>query len=197
MRGDTVSELKALLDRREQVPVEIDGDYVHAAVMMILKYAGEGFSMLFIKRPDNDGDPFSGHMAFPGGKMTEGDDTKLDAAIRETVEEVGIDVRSSGRVLGALDDVNPNNPRASRYAVTPYIAILDEEVEMELCPDEVEAAVWIPVSHLLDDKNFTVRIRERAGREVEDYVYSYGKYIIWGMTGRILRQFFIFSSELF
>jgi 8-oxo-dGTP pyrophosphatase MutT (NUDIX family) len=169
-----------------------EGDFVHAAVMMILSESPEGLSMLFIKRPESDIDAFSGHMAFPGGKMKEGDEGKLATAVRETMEEIGVDLHKCGRVIGELDDINPNN-----YIVTPYISMLKEDVSIvpNLC--EVETAVWIPVKHLKDERNFAVRWRERDGILVEDYAYSFEKYIIWGMTGRILHRFLSFSSHLF
>lgn len=197
MRAETIKKLEALLNERDAEQISMDGDHVHAAVMIILKYDDDGFSMLFIKRPDNANDPFSGHIAFPGGKLREEDGTKLDAAIRETLEEVGVNIQAAGRVLGSLDDVNPNNPRAANIIVTPYVSFLPEDVELRPCEYEVEAALWIPVTHLTDENNFLIRLREREGRKKEDYVYSYGKYIIWGMTGRILRQFLELSSGLF
>jgi len=194
---NTIDELEKLL--RSRLPVKIDdsGDFVHAAVMMILGESPDGLSMLFIKRPESDIDAFSGHMAFPGGKMMEGDESKLATAIRETHEEIGVDLYTSGRVIGELDDINPNNPRASNYIVTPYLSVLREEVLIVPNLFEVEAALWIPVKHLMDGKNFAVRLRERNGKMVEDYVYCFGKYIIWGMTGRILHGFFSISSHLF
>lgn len=193
----TIDELERLLRSRTPLKITGEGGFVHAAVMMILGESPEGLSMLFIKRPESDIDAFSGHMAFPGGKMKEGDESKLDTAIRETFEELGIDLYTSGRVIGELDDINPNNPRANNYIVTPYLSALREEVPVtpNLC--EVEAAVWVPMKHLKDERNFAVRLRERNGVFVEDYVYSFDKYIIWGMTGRIVQRFLSLSSHLF
>lgn len=194
---NTIDELEKLLKSRLPVKIEDGGNFVHAAVMMILGESPDGLSMLFIKRPESDVDAFSGHMAFPGGKMKVGDESKLATAIRETHEEIGVDLYACGRVIGELDDINPNSPRANNYIVTPYLSVLREEVLIVPNLYEVEAALWIPVKHLTDGKNFAVRLRERNGELVEDYVYSFGKYIIWGMTGRILHGFFSISSHLF
>src|SRR3990167_5155785 len=196
-QNSTIDELERLLRSRTPMKITHEGDFVHAAVMMILSEGLEGLSMLFIKRPESDIDAFSGHMAFPGGKMMEGDESKLATAVRETLEEIGVDLYKSGRVIGELDDINPNNPRAINYIVTPYISIIKEEVSIVPNLYEVEAAVWIPVKHLKDERNIAVRWRERNGILVEDYVYSFEKYIIWGMTGRILHRFLSFSSHLF
>lgn len=195
--SDTIQKLEQLLIKENSEEIVKEGDYVHAAVMMLLKQSDQDYSMLFIKRPENERDPFSGHMAFPGGRMETEDRGKDETAIRETIEEVGVDVHRSGRILGSLDDVIPNNPRARNYIVTPYVSLLHEEVDMTLDPREVEKALWVPMQHLIDDKNTEIRMRERGGRVVKDYVYNYEQYIIWGMTGRILHQFLSFSAHLF
>ncbi len=165
--------------------------------MMVLIQRDENYSMLFIKRPDNERDPFSGHMAFPGGRMESVDSGKDQTAVRETIEEVGIDIGKSGRILGSLDDVIPNNPRARNYIVTPYLSLLNEEVSMTLDPREVEKALWIPMPDLLDKRNTESHMRDRGGRLITDYVYNYDGHIIWGMTGRILHHFLSFSGHLF
>lgn len=197
MSYDTTEELEKLLAGRDPVKLTIDGDFVHAAVMMILKEERNGFSMLFIKRPDSERDAFSGHVAFPGGKMKESDPGKLGTAVRETHEEVGIDIARSGRVIGELDDVNPNNPRANTYIVTPYLSVLEEDVTLRPSAHEVEAVLWVPVSHLKDERNFKLRLRDTGRGVTEDYAYSFEQYIIWGMTGRILRQFLTLTAHLF
>ncbi len=68
---------------------------------------------------------------------------------------------------------------------------------MILDPREVEKALWIPMAHLLDDKNTETRMRDRGDRMITDYVYHYDGYVIWGMTGRILHHFISFSGHLF
>jgi 8-oxo-dGTP pyrophosphatase MutT (NUDIX family) len=195
--NEKARKLERLVKNRIAVKITGEDDIVHAAVMMILRSEPKDLSMLFIKRPESDLDAFSGHMAFPGGKMKKGDESKLHTALRETHEEIGVDLGVSADVLGELDDVNPNNPRASNFIVTPYLSLLKEEVVLKPNILEVEAAVWVPIRHLMDEKNATVRLRERKGRMVEDYVYNYDPYIIWGMTGRIVHQFLSFSSHIF
>lgn len=195
--SDTIKKLEEILTQRSSNKIVREGDFVHASVLLILNLSDLGYSLLFIKRPESERDPFSGHMAFPGGRMESIDKNKLDTAIRETKEEVGINIIKSGQVLGTLDDVNPNNPRARKYVVTPYLSILNEEVTIIPDTKEVERTVWVPMRHLIDDRNKEIRIRERDGREVEDYAYNYEKYLIWGMTGRILHQFLSFSAHLF
>ena len=197
MSKPTSEKLEKLLGERTPHKLTIEGEFIDAAVMIILREELGDTSMLFIKRPDNEADPFSGHVAFPGGKMKSDDRSKLDTAVRETREEIGVDIAQSGRVIGELDDVNPNNPRARTYIVTPYLSVLENEIEISPDSREVEKVLWVPVSHLLNEKNFKLRLRDRQGELREDYAYSFEQYIIWGMTGRILRQFFSLTAHLF
>ena len=194
--SEKIAALERLLKERNPAKIGGEAGFVHAAVMMILKETEEEFSMLFIKRPESEWDPFSGHMAFPGGRMREGDENKLETAIRETEEEIGVDIGAYGRILGELDDVNPNNPRARGYIVTPYLSFLTKEVPLELDRREVEEAVWVPMEHLKDERNFKIRLRERDGRLIEDYAYNYGPYLIWGMTGRIVHSFLSITAQI-
>ena len=197
MDKNTVKELERIVRNRDVVKIDKEQGLVRAAVMVILKEGRSGYSVLFIKRTENEGDVFSGHMAFPGGKMRIADKGTLDTAIRETAEETGIDLNKSGTVIGELDDFYPNNPKANHYVVTPYLSLLEEEVELTLDAAEVADSVWIPIHHLKDPRNQEVRILERKGRLSEDFVFYYRNYEIWGMTGRILHQFLMLFGKLF
>jgi len=197
MYKNTIKELENILRNRDVVKINKVQRLVRAAVMVILKDGSSGYSILFIKRTENEGDVFSGHMAFPGGKMRIADKGTLDTAIRETAEETGIDINRSGTVIGELDDFYPNNPKANHYVVTPYLSLLEEEVELTLDSSEVADAVWIPIHHLNDPRNQEVRILERTGRASDDFVFYYSDYMIWGMTGRILHHFLLLFGKVF
>ncbi len=197
MHKNTVKELEKIVRTRDVVKIGKEQKLVRAAVMVILKSGSQGYSILFIKRTENEGDVFSGHMAFPGGKMQIADKDTLQTAVRETFEETGIDITKSGTIIGELDDFHPNNPKADHYVVTPYLSILEEEIEFTLDAAEVADAVWIPIIHLNDPINREVRILERMGRVSEDFVFYFTDYVIWGMTGRILHQFLSLFGNLF
>ena len=197
MHKNTVKELEKIVRTRDVVKINKKQKLVRAAVMIILKEGDPGYSILFIKRTENEGDVFSGHMAFPGGKMRIADRDTRDTAIRETVEETGIDIDKSGTVIGELDDCHPNNPKANHYVVTPYLSFLEEDIELTLDDAEVADAVWIPIHHLNDPRNQEVRILGRKGRVSEDFMFYYRDYVIWGMTGRILYQFLSLFGKLF
>ncbi len=197
MRDQTIEEVEKIICGRISSKIKRDGNFIHAAVMIILKEIKEGdYSMLFIKRPQNAEDVFSGHMAFPGGKMKDEDKNKLETAIRETLEETGIDIVKMGKILGELDDFNPNNPKASHYVVTPFLSLLMEDTEIKP-NEEVDEAIWIPLSHLKDEKTLEIRIIEKHRIRVKDYVFHYKDYVIWGMTGRILYKFLSLVGHFF
>ncbi|MGI9533907.1 MAG: NUDIX hydrolase [Thermodesulfobacteriota bacterium] len=159
--------------------------YVYASVAVIMN---NGHEILFIKRPENPKDPYSGHVAFPGGKNKTEDESLLFTAIREVKEEVGINLEKDARIIGELDQLKPLNPEGPKYIVTPFFAVLEKENKIVI-NDEVENFIWIPLKHLLDNDNMRVRLKERSGQTIEDFVYKYENYIIWGMTGRIINSF--------
>ena len=160
-------------------------DYVYASVAVILNNELE---ILFIKRPENPNDPYSGHVAFPGGKNTKDDKDLRFTVIREVNEEVGIDLERDAKIIGELDHLKPLNPEGPRYIVAPFLAVLEKEYDIVI-NDEVEDYIWIPLAHLLDNSNMRVRLKKGSGKTIEDFVYKYENYIIWGMTGRIINSF--------
>ncbi|MGI9534147.1 MAG: NUDIX hydrolase, partial [Thermodesulfobacteriota bacterium] len=116
------------------------------------------------------------------------DENLLFTAIREVNEEVGIDLKKDAKIIGELDQLKPLNPEGPKYIVTPFLAVLEKEYDI-VVNDEVEDFIWIPITHFLDNANMRVRLKERSGKTIEDFVYNYEKYIIWGMTGRIINSF--------
>jgi 8-oxo-dGTP pyrophosphatase MutT (NUDIX family) len=159
---------------KERKPVKIDlKDAKEAAVVLLLKEGDDEGSILFIKRPENEHDPWSGHMAFPGGRREGKDDDLRDTAIRETLEETGIDIRR-GKILGTLDDVRPIRLPLRDIIITPFVALAPLDATIRRQSEEVAEAIWIPVTELRK-KNATT--------------YYYKNYTIWGITGTILHQF--------
>lgn len=196
MPHHVIEELEKIIKGRTTIKISRDGDFISASVMVILMEVGWEYYILFIKRREHINDLFSGHMAFPGGKMQKGDGSKLETAIRETIEETGIDLKSNGRILGELDDVRPVNPKANQYIVTPYLALVGEDTRVEP-NEEVAEFVWIPLSDFRDGKTLEIKVIEKYGLKLQDFTFRYQNYVIWGMTARILRQFLSLAGHLF
>jgi 8-oxo-dGTP pyrophosphatase MutT (NUDIX family) len=161
----------------------------HAAVALVMRLGPDGEpELLLIKRAEHEADPWSGHVALPGGRHEAGDATLEATAVRETYEETGLDIAREGRVLGTLDELSPSTPVLPRIVVRPYVALLGGATE--ITPShEVAAAFWVPLAALREERWWSeVTIAVRGGeRRVSGF--AYGEYLVWGLTERILRQF--------
>jgi 8-oxo-dGTP pyrophosphatase MutT (NUDIX family) len=141
-----------------------------------------------IKRADYAGDPWSGHVALPGGRQEPGDASLEATAIRETREETAIDLSVDGRIIGRLDELQPSTPALPAIAIAPYVAVLGGDPPMRPS-DEVEAAFWVPLATLRDPASWSDMQIEVRGMRRTFPAFLYQGYVVWGLTERILRQF--------
>lgn len=159
-----------------------------AAVALVLRPGDTGLELLFIRRADYPGDPWSGQVAFPGGRQEPHDASLRETALRETWEETRVDVARDGVVLGTLDELWPRTPVLPPIVVRPYVAIVTPAVRLELS-DEVAAAFWAPLDLLRHpDAAFEATVVVR-GEEQRVPALRHADYTIWGMTERIFRDF--------
>lgn len=116
--------------------------------------------VLFIKRAENPRDRWSGHIAIPGGRQDAGE-TDVQTAIRETYEEVGIDLNRNGFFVGGLDQRLLRISWGSRIAMVlcPYVFVLNNP-DVEIIPQwsEVCSCFWIPISQLIDPDRHTYHV---------------------------------------
>ena len=171
----------------------VDAATRQAAVAVVLRSVGGVTETLFIKRADKAGDPWSGHMAFPGGHRDPEDADLVAAAVRETAEEIGLDI-SAAPVLGGLPWQTPISVRR-RMLVAPFVFEIDGDPSFEL-NHEVAAAVWTPLAPMYHGHN-----AERStppfdagaptdGPGAFDGFRLAGGYFVWGMTYRMVQTFF-------
>lgn len=142
-----------------------------------------------IKRAEAERDPWSGHVACPGGRLEPADRDLAHTAVRETWEETGIDLATHGRLLGTLDDISPRTPVLPPIIVRPFVAAVRPEVEI-VQSSEVADAFWVPIAALRERASWgmgMVTVRGFGEREVA--VFRHGDYVVWGLTERVLRQF--------
>lgn len=183
----TVPRIAEALAAREPVLRPAAGE--RAAVALLLHQSAEQEPrLLLIERARREGDPWSGDLAFPGGRMEPGDADERAAAERETAEEVGLDL-AAARFLGRLDDMS-----ASLLPIT--VAAFVYAVESAALPalslsDEVTEAFWIPLPHLFDRR----RLREhRLRRGAAEHRFPAldllgpGRPLLWGLSYRFTRS---------
>ncbi|UCC72177.1 MAG: CoA pyrophosphatase [Gemmatimonadota bacterium] len=181
-----IERIAAELRSREPQRAEPGSYDVEAAVALMLRPAGPGLEFLAIKRPEHDRDPWSGHMALPGGRREEGDESLWQTAVRETREEIGVDLEGAGRLLGQLDDVHPRTRRIPAIAITPYVVAVGPDVAARTS-SEVEYAVWVPLQVVVDEGARGTLVHD-ALPDREFATIEYDGHVIWGLTLRILSQ---------
>jgi len=158
---------------------------MRASVSLVLREADRDLSLLMIRRAVADGDRWSGQIAFPGGRTSEGDANSRATAERETVEELGLDL-SSAQQLARLDDLTGTSEslRVSAYAY-------GIEGDPVLRPnDEVHEAFWVPFVNLTDPKYHARRNFDYQGTELPlpalRVLEEEHAPVLWGLSYRFL-----------
>lgn len=155
---------------------------IWAAVAVVL--APDPDALLLIRRAERPGDPWSGHMALPGGRQEPTEPDLLTTAVRETAEEVGLAL-GRDQSIGSLDDVVPRTPVLPPIAVRPYVFALPHRPLLSLNP-EVAAARWVPLDLLLHPDTYNAVRLEIRGESREFPAFRLDDSVVWGMTERIL-----------
>ena len=164
-----------------------------AAVAIVLRERRGHTEVLFIQRAERAGDPWSGHMAFPGGHRDPEDADLPSAAVRETWEEIGLDL-SRAPLLGALPDQHPMSGRRN-LVVAPFVFAIAGEPALAL-NQEVAAAVWSPLAPMHRGENAA---RSRLPSHDDDVALGAGAFhgfrlqdgrFVWGLTYRMVQTFF-------
>lgn len=177
-------------------PAAIDGDVAprRAAVSIVLRPGPQDAaapSLLFIHRSVQSEDPWSGHMAFPGGRIEESDRSPLHAARRETLEEVGIDLEQQAELLGQLDDLRASaRGRVLPLAISPFVFLLAGPVDTR-GSDEVAEIVWVAAPMLLDPAHAGTVPYELDGQRFELPCIRVFDHTIWGLTYQMLMRLFV------
>jgi 8-oxo-dGTP pyrophosphatase MutT (NUDIX family) len=158
-----------------------------SAVAMILREREGQSEVLMIKRAEHEGDPWSGHMAFPGGRMERQDRHGLDVALRETREEIGHELDPS-TCIGRLSEIM-THPRLRKrpMVISPYLFRLEREARFK--PNyEVDEVIWIPVAFLADAGNRDSLTWKGSGASFTLPCYRYEGRTIWGLSLMMLDE---------
>lgn len=169
-------------------PLVLEGEVIQASVAVVLR-ARDPLEVLLIKRATSERDPWSGHMALPGGRRDESDAEALDTARRETLEETAVDLVGQGTPLGRLDDVWPSSPRLPTLSISPFVFGVPAEVSASVASREVEQVFWISIDELRAPETLSaISIPLPGGSRDFPSFFLEGEHV-WGLTYRILEQF--------
>ncbi|MEO6528019.1 MAG: CoA pyrophosphatase [Gemmatimonadaceae bacterium] len=189
-----VMRIMRSLAERPGRTVRLEGEHRRAAILLVLRAQSDGEpELLMIKRAEAEGDPWSGHIACPGGRMEPGDHDLAVTAVRETWEETGVDIARDGRLLGHLDDISPRTPYLPPIVIRPYLALVRADVE--IVPSvEVAETFWVPVSALRTVSAWGMAAVTVRGHEQQVSVFQHGEFTVWGLTERVLRQLLVYMG---
>ena len=170
-------------------PASISGRGLkRSAVAIVLRYQRPVPDILLMKRAERKSDRWSGQVSLPGGREDEGDLDLRATAIRETREEVGLDLEAIARPIGRLDTIRARAKGGLQpLTITPYVFVQTAEAPLRL-NHEAESAFWLPFD------------RAASGELCDKYKYRLGPvpmklpcwryegYVVWGLTYKILEQ---------
>ncbi len=169
-------------------PKLLAGDHgTNAAVALLLREEKSGLQMLFIERATHAPDPWSGNLGFPGGKVEKGDGDAKTTAERETLEEIGLDLRRA-RCIGRLSDITGAH-LPIRISCFVYSVGLTGPLSFS---EEVSDAFWVPLDELFDPARhgeFTVRFDGQTLIRPAIKLSQPDKPLLWGITYRLVMQF--------
>lgn len=172
---------------REGAPDDPDLPEEAAAVAVVVHMSGAGPAMLWIQRADNPNDPWSGHMGFPGGRPEPQDDGSCRAtAERETLEELGLDLKQHADHLGKLrEQLVYNRTGEAPFRLVAHLYWTDSLPELVPQASEVAAVHSIDLAYLLDSRYATSQEVTWQKRRFRFPAIRYQQMVIWGLSHRI------------
>ena len=192
----TVAHIEHALSSHRASRVPLGGFMKQAAVAAIVRDGGGGAELLLIRRSEREGDPWSGHIAFPGGRVEPGEEPD-EAVVRETREEIGLDLRRAARPLGGLADVMAKaHGKPLPLIVRPFVFALpagdargDEGAPFS--PNsEVQEVMWVSLAYLQERGNRGTLVWRIAGLPIELPCYRFGggDHVLWGLTLKMVDE---------
>lgn len=162
------------------VAIPPDARVTLAAVLVPLVHREEGVNVLLTQRTDHLRDHPS-QISFPGGRVEGGDANRVETALREAEEEIGL-ARDRVEIIGTL----PDHEMPSGFRISPVIGWIEPPFTLKLDPFEVAEAFEVPLSFLLDPANLQRRRFHFNGRDRDYLALPYQGRYIWGATAGML-----------
>lgn len=178
----SLAQIRAVLNGHQPTVLPRAEELKVAAVAAVVRDGDGDAETLMIHRAEDPRDPWSGHMAFPGGRVEARDADPLAAALRETREEVGLDLDTEGTLIGRLSDVAAvGRGRPMSLVIEPYVFAVDDLPPLR--PNhEVAEIVWVPLAFLRDRTNRSTVPWKHGEITVNLPCYRWNDHVIWGLT---------------
>ncbi|MFX0080299.1 MAG: NUDIX hydrolase [Candidatus Hodarchaeota archaeon] len=177
-------------DSLSRVSLQDDFFTKAAVVFLIIPYENKPYELVLIHRSD-EGTRHRGEISFPGGKFEIDVDKSLkDTALRETEEEIGVP-RGKIRIIGCLNDF----PTTTKYIVTPFLGIIDENQKLQRDEREVQKILKVPINFFVDKSNFKEQTFDIKGIKFPVFYFNFlneenwRTYTIWGATAFLITYF--------
>ena len=182
--------IEARLANQTFITQEIVPGQREAAVALVLQPKVSGLRALFILRAKKEGDPWSGQMALPGGHRETIDADLVETARRETHEEIGLDLNQAGRYLGSLAGIRANPRAGFDLVVTPQVFALEDKAVPLQPNEEVAEVLWGNLDEMISGRSLTDASFPEFQREGTFPGYQVGAQVVWGLTFRMINDFF-------
>ncbi|MEL6190105.1 MAG: CoA pyrophosphatase [Myxococcota bacterium] len=187
-----IEEVQLALEGHQRRAVRTERETRTAAVAAVLRDepSGRAPELLFIRRAEHPGDPWSGHMAFPGGRVDPGDASPFAAALRETREEISLDLVSEARHLGDLSPVPAvAKGKPVSMVIHPFVfAVQGGGPPLTPDPSEVAEALWIPLELFFDPSARETLDYEYEGARLQLPCYRWQGRTVWGLTLKMIDE---------
>lgn len=175
--------LRQRLAARKKKSISDAGRVCCGVLVPLYEKDGE-YHLLFTRRTDTV-QHHKGQISFPGGKREACDADFRGTALREGLEEIGLDPG----VVDVLGELDEEPTLTSNFVIHPFVVTIPYPYEFRLCREEVDTVVEVPLSVLLDKSNFSEGTVIEGGRSLPAYYYRCEGGVIWGATAKILRKF--------
>jgi len=185
-----LESIEARLANQTFTTQEIVPGQREAAVALVLQPKVSGLRALFILRAKKEGDPWSGQMALPGGHRETIDTDLVETARRETHEEIGLDLNKAGRYLGSLAGIRANPRAGFDLVVTPQVFALEDKAVPLQPNEEVAEVLWGNLDEMISGRSLTDASFPEFQREGTFPGYQVGAQVVWGLTFRMINDFF-------
>jgi 8-oxo-dGTP pyrophosphatase MutT (NUDIX family) len=187
--AEKLVRVEEALRRHRPAQVALDGEPARAAVAMLLEPKDDDVHVFLIHRAEFEGDPWSGHMALPGGRKDQSDPSVMETVVREVYEEVGIDLARSARLITPLDEVQGvARGRQLPLVISPFVFAVEEPWQPR--PNhEVQGVLWVPLAFLADPRSESMVDYKIGGERMRLPAFVYQGRTIWGLTFRMIRSF--------